>query len=88
MHTLVVRTKAFCYYATIGCSRQQDRVQVFPLSPDGLNLDLVLTTNYARILKEFGVGGEGGGMVCQGNLEKESCGTRAARIIMWRYSLN
>lgn len=57
MHTLVVRTKAFCYYATIGCSRQQDGVQVFPLSPDGLNLRLVLTTNYARILKEFGGGG-------------------------------
>lgn len=59
MHTLIVRTKAFCYYATIGCSRQQDGIQVFPLPPDGLNLDLVLTTNYSRILKELG-GGVGG----------------------------
>lgn len=54
MHTLVLRTKAFCYYATIGCSRQQDGIQVFLLSPDGLNLDLVLATNYSRILKELG----------------------------------
>lgn len=71
MHTLVVRTKTFCYYATIGCSRQQDGVQVFPLSPDGLNLDLVLTMNYARIVKEFG-GVKGGDVHVKETLEKRA----------------
>lgn len=66
MHTLVVRTKAFCYYATTGCSRQQE-FKFFHFPQMDLNLDLVLTTNSARILKEFGVRD---GRVYQANLER------------------